>query len=262
VNYDITDRKRAEEDIRRLNDELEHRVLDRTSQLEAANRELEAFSYSVSHDLRAPLRHINGFVDLLNEKYTDLLPEKGKHYLSVITDASSQMGNLIDDLLQFSRTGRQEMQQMNLDMNSLVQEVVQSYADENENRNIVWQVAKLPNIKGDLSLLRMVWINLVSNAVKFSRGKEYPQIKIGYTEEKKEYIFFVRDNGAGFDMRYVHKLFGVFQRLHTKQQFEGTGIGLANVQRIILKHGGRCWAESELDQGATFYFTIPKIKEN
>jgi light-regulated signal transduction histidine kinase (bacteriophytochrome) len=262
VNYDITDRKRAEEDIRRLNDELEHRVLDRTSQLEAANRELEAFSYSVSHDLRAPLRHINGFVDLLNEKYNDLLPEKGKHYLSVITDASSQMGNLIDDLLQFSRTGRQEMQQMKLDMNSLIQEVVRFYADETESRNIEWEISAMPTIKGDLSLLRMVWNNLVSNAVKFTREREHPQIKIGYTEEKKEYIFYVRDNGAGFDMRYVHKLFGVFQRLHTKQQFEGTGIGLANVQRIILKHGGRTWAESELDQGATFYFSIPKIKEN
>ncbi|HEY3371700.1 MAG TPA: PAS domain S-box protein [Prolixibacteraceae bacterium] len=257
VIRDLTAKKKIEEEIKNLNLMLEQRILDRTAQLKEANLELEAFSYSVSHDLRAPLRHINGFVDLLSEKYQDLLPEKGRHYLEVIIAASRQMGTLIDDLLQFSRTGRQEMQETNLDMNFVLQEVLKLLAPDLEDRKIEWEIAPLPLLKADHSLLRMVWYNLLSNAVKFTKAKDPAVIQIGVIEEQKEHVFFVRDNGAGFDMRYAHKLFGVFQRLHSKDEFEGTGIGLANVRRIILKHGGRTWAESQPDQGATFYFTIP-----
>jgi PAS domain S-box-containing protein len=261
VIRDMTLQKQAEEEIKNFNLMLEQRISERTAQLEAANKELEAFSYSVSHDLRAPLRHINGFVDLLTEKYQEILPEKGQHYLNVIVDSSRQMGTLIDDLLQFSRTGRQEMQQTNLDMNVVIREVMKLIANDIYDRKIEWNLAVLPILKGDHALIRVVWYNLLNNAVKFTKGKNPAIIEIGYHEEGSEYTFFVRDNGAGFDMKYAHKLFGVFQRLHPKQDFEGTGIGLANVRRIILRHGGRTWAESEVNQGATFYFALPKNKE-
>jgi len=239
----------------------EEALQQRTFQLEASNKELDAFSYSVSHDLRAPLRHISGYVDLLTRRFPDALPEKGKHYLNTIADSVHQMGLLIDDLLQFSRTGRQEMRLINLDMNTLLQEVLETIKSDLLGRNIEWILATLPGVFGDPALLKLVWFNLMSNAVKFTRKKENTCIEIGFREEDTEYVFFVRDNGAGFDMQYAHKLFGVFQRLHSIAEYEGTGIGLANVRRIIFNHGGRTWAEAEPDKGATFYFTLPKQKE-
>jgi light-regulated signal transduction histidine kinase (bacteriophytochrome) len=200
-------------------------------------------------------------VDLLNEKYKDLLPEKGQHYLKTIVESSNHMGTLIDDLLQFSKTGRQEMQVTNVDMNLLVQDVLNLLEYDLQERKIEWKLAALPVVSGDQALLRMVWYNLMSNAVKFTKNREIAIIEIGFFEDDTEYTFFIQDNGAGFDNNYTHKLFGVFQRLHSKQEFEGTGIGLANVRRIVQKHGGRTWAESQPDQGATFYFTLPKKKE-
>ena len=219
---------------------------------------MEAFSYSVSHDLRAPLRHINGYVDLLNDKYLDILPEKAQHYLNTISGASKQMGTLIDDLLHFSRTGRQEMHKTQIDMNLLVEDALEKIRPGTAVRTIKWKIQRLPGLNGDASLLKLVWINLLDNAVKYTKYRETAEISVEYKSEKDSYIFCVRDNGVGFDMKYAHKLFGVFQRLHNQTDFEGTGIGLANVQRIIHKHNGRVWAESEPDKGSAFYFSLPK----
>ena len=229
----------------------------RTAQLEASNKELEAFSYSVSHDLRAPLRHVSGYVELLNKHFQSDLPEKGLHYLNSIGDSVHIMGMLIDDLLQFSRTGRMEMHQSDLDMNEIVREVKESLCKDNPDRKIEWVLGKLPTVNGDEAMLRLVWMNLLSNAVKFTRTRKKARIEIGVSKENKELVFFVHDNGVGFDMKYAHKLFGVFQRLHSTEEFEGTGIGLANVHRIVLRQGGRTWAEAEPDKGAVFYFSIP-----
>ena len=258
---DVTERKKIEEKIRKLNLELEDKVLLRTTQLEASNKELEAFTYSVSHDLRAPLRHINGYVDLLNTKYFDQLPEKAQHYLTTVSNAAKQMGTLIDDLLQFSRTGRQEVHMEKVDCNQIIKGVIEKLTPLIKNRNIIWEIETLPLVFVDPSLIFQVWINLIDNALKYSRTKSLSKISIGFTETDSEYCFFIKDNGVGFDMRYAHKLFGVFQRLHSQKEFEGTGIGLANIQRIIHKHKGKVWAEAELDKGAVFYFSLPKNRE-
>jgi hypothetical protein len=237
---------------------LEQKVAERTARLQTLNEELDSFSYSVSHDLRAPLRHVGGFIELLQKQEGDKLSPKGMEYLKIVLTSTVTMSSLINDLLEFSRMGRVEMRKSSVDMNALVNEVCFELETEQKDRKIIWNKADLPAIEGDGAMLKQVWANLLSNAVKYTKRRDQAEIQLGFTERDLESEFFVKDNGAGFDMKYAEKLFGVFQRLHHKEDFEGTGIGLANVRRIVTRHGGRTWADSKLDGGATFYFTLPK----
>ena len=255
TNNDITERERREQEIRTLNQELGKR----TAELEATNKELEAFAYSISHDLRAPLRHMSGFTELLQKNTASILDERNQRYVMMILESAQRMGNLIDDLLAFSRIGRAETNKTMVSLEQLVEEALTEVRQDANGRNIVWQVGGLPPCYGDRSMLRVVLVNLISNAVKFTRTRTPAEIEIGCTnQEQDQVVVFIRDNGVGFDMRYVGKLFGVFQRLHRSEAFEGTGIGLATVQRIVHRHGGRAWAEGLVDKGATFYFSLSK----
>jgi PAS domain S-box-containing protein len=256
IFQDISERKQAEEEVRALNEQLDKRVRDRTAELESANRELESFSYSVSHDLRAPLRAINGFSNLLISDYAGDLSGEALMYLDKVKDNANKMALLIDDLLAFSRLSRNPLKKRRVDLRGLVVQVIEELHVEAGEREIKWQIGDLPPCQADPALLKQVYSNLIGNALKYTRPRPVPVIEIGSRKLRGETVYFVRDNGVGFDMRYAGNLFGVFQRLHSEAEFEGTGIGLAIVQRIVNRHGGKIWAEAEVDRGATFYFTL------
>ena len=258
LSVDITEKKRAELALKKLNAELEEKVEQRTEQLQKANDEMSAFTYSVSHDLRAPLRGIIGFTDILVEDYSNKLDDEAKRITGVIKQNAANMAQLIDDLLTFSRMGKQEMVKIVVDINELVKEIVDSAISQDEkNRRIIWDIKDLPTMKLDVSTIRQVWINLILNAVKYSSKKEQPIIEIGCWKEDNKVGFYIKDNGVGFDEAYKHKLFKVFQRLHSSSEFEGTGVGLALVEKIVSRYGGKVWAEGRVNEGACFSFTLP-----
>ncbi len=256
----IIDNARLYKQMENINTMLEQRVRQRTQQLEAVNKELESFSYSVSHDLRAPLRHISAFVRNLSERYNDKLDERGQRFIDVISSSAQRMGDLIDDLLEFSHMGRAEMRLAKVDLNQIVKKVLDENSEEIEKRGALVSADTLPEVNADGALIRQVLNNLLENALKYSANGQKPRINVTYRcdEENAEHVISVSDNGVGFDMSYAHKLFNVFQRLHARDEFEGTGIGLANVKRIVTRHGGRVWAEGRVNEGATFYFTLPQ----
>jgi signal transduction histidine kinase len=258
LGREMAERARAEDQLRELNVELERRVDARTEQLEAANKELESFSYSVSHDLRAPVRAIIGFSRMLSEEHINQLGQEAQRLLGVVESEAHRMGALIDDLLAFSRLGRQSMQMNVLDMTQLARATYEGLLNQQSNGKVEFHLGALPRARGDRGLLGQVWVNLIANALKFSSKQAQPRIEVSAISDETEHIYFVRDNGVGFDPRYQSKLYGVFQRLHDPSEFPGTGVGLALVQRIVTRHGGRVWADSKLNEGATFYFTLPK----
>ncbi len=258
VNERTRQLQESEAELLVLNAELEQRVQERTASLEATYRELESFSYSVSHDLRAPLRHIGGFVELLQSQARDALEEKHQRWLGHVVNAVKDMGQLIDDLLVFSRMGRSEMLHTDCDLGGIIHEIIQDITTDAPDRTVEWIVPELPTVHGDPSMLRLAFTNLLGNAFKYTRPRDPARVEMSCDVVGNEYVLSIQDNGVGFDMRYADKLFGVFQRLHSAKEYEGTGIGLANVQRIVHRHGGRVWAEGAVDEGATFHVSLPR----